>query len=261
MGGSIGFTLREENKTEHRMCRWTNVMPTLLSSMDFINKDPKNYKDFLETWYEMVNDYKLHLEGEKPLPKITMVDVYAPYPFLAPTGYGLVLVDYVSNTIISSQGYCGFGKLDYTKIYLVYDGDIYGHDPESRKYAKEECEQYKSLFDNERIISFRSYDHELQKEVITNKIFSWNDFEEMVKASEGTSNYGSFKIDMSPWTLYNYETTPEDIDKMKNHILQLGFVLTEEEEKIWKEWKDMYSEEEEEDENEEKTDSTTQKDE
>ena len=53
----------------------------------------------------------------------------------------------------------------------------------------------------------------------------------------------------------------EDIDKMKNHVLQLGFVLTEEEEKIWKEWKDMHSEEEEEDENEEKTSSTTQKDE
>jgi hypothetical protein len=27
MGGAIGFTLREENGKEHRMCRWTNMMP------------------------------------------------------------------------------------------------------------------------------------------------------------------------------------------------------------------------------------------
>src|SRR3989344_333452 len=109
MGGSIGITVREENGKEHRMCRWTNTLPWLITNIRLLNKDPAHIGGYLQRWDEMVEDFKKH-SGDKKF-EYPMTPVYAPYPFLAPHGYGLVVVDLQQNHILTSQGYTELGSI------------------------------------------------------------------------------------------------------------------------------------------------------
>ena len=113
MGGSVGFTIREENGKEHRMCRWTNCTPQYVNNSKFIEKDKTHLDNYLSIWYEMVDEYTSEEYKTKDL---TMSDVYAPNPFLAPMGYGLVVVDYQTNTVLHLQGYTGYGTINPASI-------------------------------------------------------------------------------------------------------------------------------------------------
>ena len=103
MGGSVGLTIREPNGKEHRMCRSTGVLSWAIRNMKLVNKDPEHITAVLKTWEEMRNDYERNKESGNF--EIEMTGCYAPYPYLAPIGYGLVVVDMVHNEILDNQGY------------------------------------------------------------------------------------------------------------------------------------------------------------
>ncbi len=147
MGGSIGFSIREKDGTEHRMCRWTNSMPYFINTPKFIHQDPQHLKKYLNTWYEMVDSYK---SGAYKNEQFTMADVYAPYPFLAPMGYGLVVVDYKSLNVLHLQGYTSFGRLLPSDI----NSATQGYEENSDEYLND----IKQLYAENRIINVKCYD-------------------------------------------------------------------------------------------------------
>ena len=109
MGGSIGLTLREPDGKEHRMCRWTNALNFFVNNLKLVNKDNSHIEDILKYWYEMREDYELHKEDGNF--EFEMTDAYAPFPYLAPMDYGLVVVDMVNDQILSYQGHTSFGRI------------------------------------------------------------------------------------------------------------------------------------------------------
>jgi hypothetical protein len=98
MGGAVGFTIRERNGTEHRMCRWTNNFSWYTDNMRLVNKNPAHLKRYLAGWDELK---KTHREE----PNKWFASCLVPYAGLNPVEYGLIVVDYRTNTILDMNDY------------------------------------------------------------------------------------------------------------------------------------------------------------
>lgn len=110
MGGSLAWTLRTKDGAEYRMNRWTNTLPTLLHAPSFLDGTAHGIEDALSSWLAMKADWDINqASGDFAL---AMTPAYAPYPFgLMPSEYGLVVTDFVTNTILSAQDYTSLGRL------------------------------------------------------------------------------------------------------------------------------------------------------
>ena len=228
MGGSIGVTIREENGTEHRMCRWTNSLPGFVHNIRFINKDKIYIKEYLELWYNMRKDWEENKDnkdlrflsnsielrngmkiggGEPQKFRLGMTDVYAPYPYLAPMNYGLIVIDLQNNVILHSQDYCGIGSLIISRASV----------------DKEHLEFIDELRKSGRIVSVTDLDN---KKVSVSKL-------------DLTGNYFyDIKIDLAPFIVKRFgKSKSGGINNLKKEVIKLGFSLTIEEEEMWEEFR------------------------
>lgn len=231
MGGSIGVTIRETDGTEHRMCRWTNSLPRFIHNIKFINKDIPYLKEYLKIWDDMEKDWmenkdnkdlrfksehveigKLYVRGGKPQKfRHNMTEIYAPYPFLAPISYGLVVIDMQKSVILSCQGYCGIGKFITSRA----------------SYNKEEVEAIDELNKAGRIISATDLDNKKVNNL---------------KLDPNENYFYDIKVDLSPFVVKMFPESKYGINKMKKEVLKLGFKLSEEEEEMWKQYAKEYDE-------------------
>lgn len=118
MGGIIGLTIRLELGCEWRGSCWTNVLPEGLFAAPFY-VDLDSSKQHTSAWLEKL------VARRKTDPELE--EVWGGWDKLAPIEYGLVVVDYVTNTLVSCQGYSG---VDY----------VYCHE-----YNTDKMEKYDAL--------------------------------------------------------------------------------------------------------------------
>lgn len=116
MGGSVGVTIRRSNGVEHRMCRWTNSMPWGITNIGMMTENDDHIAEYLKVWNEMVDDYDRNKESG--IFENNMTTCYAPRPFLAPSEYGLVVVDFKNNVILSNQGYTSLDKISLYNVKI-----------------------------------------------------------------------------------------------------------------------------------------------
>lgn len=259
MGGSIGVTLREENGKEHRMCRWTNPLPWFVNNIRLLNKDPAHIKEYLKTWYDMREDYEKHKDEWEAIKKKyredahnhdpfekNMTSCYAPYPFLAPQEYGLVVVDMLNNHILSYQRYTGLGYISDILILenmQEFDSELFNIDNLVFKSKDDEYSavRFRELFEAGKISGVLEYDYENKKfKKVDIKGKSLDEAIEWMQERDGEGHLKcgrEFEIDMSPYTLIKYKKhNPKEAAKMKEKIHELGFVLSDEEKRLWDEW-------------------------
>lgn len=232
MGGTLGVTIRTEDKQEHRMMRWTNSFPSFVNSAKFIDGDEDHVRQYLKTWYDMVDAYNSGNTKDSP-----MADVYVPDAGLYPSEYGLVIIDYPSRTLLSSQSYTDVGSILASSVGLA----LMENKPvpaQFRKFqrppseVKEELDELRALFD-QKVISYQRLSYEEPEKVkLTLEQFAdqWNE----------KNRYEYAMLDMSPWNVLKYEE--RDIVQMKAKVLELGFVINEQEERGWKEFIERYEE-------------------
>lgn len=245
MGGSVGLTIREPNGKEHRMCRWTNILPWAITNIRLVNKDVKHIEKILDPWYDMREDYMQHKKDGKF--RNEMTKVYAPHHYLAPQGYGLVVVDMVNNKILDHQGYISISNIDIISVasdmssvspglHKIMIGDkqpeklgkkaFYFPDDESRAV------RFREFFEDGKIMEAR--DSRNGNTILLNG----KSLEDAIKVIEGDfERYLYFPVNMSPFEVIRYqEFDPEEAKKMKKDILDLGFRLSNEEEAMWDDW-------------------------
>lgn len=92
MGGAVKVVVRESDGTVHNMCRWTNNLTWWLHRPEFITNPDKLLKEYIEA----KKDSAYYSENDT----------------LSPEGYGLVVIDAVTKTILSHQ--------DYTDLNQTY---------------------------------------------------------------------------------------------------------------------------------------------
>lgn len=222
MGGSIAMTLRLPDGTEHRMMRWTNIMPWAFTNLDLVTENPEHLKAFMSQWHEMVEDWDT-AQAAGTEPKFLMTSCYAPYRLLAPDGYGLVVIDMVNKVILHSQGYSDIGTI-FTSSF--HDGEF--TDPDSNKY------RFKKLWDAGRIKSIKRW----SAEGVSVIPVPWSTAEEAVEALHSSREWmGDFIVDMSPYTVERFpEHNTKEAIRLRERVLSLGFALTAPEEAQWAKW-------------------------
>jgi len=103
MGGPIALTIRFDVGDEYRGSCWTNVLPEGLFDAPFY--DPDKSKAHAKAWLK-----KLLARRSKSK---DLEEMWGGHDMLAPLGYGLVVVDYVTSTLVSGQGYTSPNKAFY----------------------------------------------------------------------------------------------------------------------------------------------------
>lgn len=109
MGGSVAWTIRCSDGTQHRMCRWTNLVGDLVWLDGFQDEDPDAIEVVLRGWRKMAADYEAnHASGEF---ESAITPWCAPYPYgLRPAEYGIIVTDFQTKTMISCQDYSPLNK-------------------------------------------------------------------------------------------------------------------------------------------------------
>ena len=112
MGGTIAMIIRKPQGHEPEvqpMLRWTNIMPHFFGHSSFLaGAFDRWWPSFTKEWEHMRKDYEASLLSGKTLSPMTAC--YFPCEDKAPCGYGLVVVDFQTKTLLQSQGYCEIGK-------------------------------------------------------------------------------------------------------------------------------------------------------
>ncbi len=245
MGGSIAITVREESGEEHRMCRWTNVLPQFIKNIRMLNKDSDHLKKYLKTWQDMREDFNRNKKNKNF--EQNMTPVYAPYPFLAPHGYGLVIVDMQKNYILDYQGYSSLNTINSIAISnemnCVSQGvhiiNIGRDQPKILKkkafYLSDDSSNavlFRELFEAEKITKAKN---EQKEKTISLKGKSIEDVIKVIENDKEWQIY--FPIDLSPYKVIKYyEHDPKEAMKMRSKIQEIGFKLSNKEEYIWNKW-------------------------
>ena len=105
MGGALAITVRQSDGTENRMERWTNIIPAWFRTLKVQELDDAYLQAFVDSFKEMpgfaTQDYGL-----------------------MPSEYGLIVVDFQTRTILSSNDYTSLNKLDTSGIAIDLTGNF-----------------------------------------------------------------------------------------------------------------------------------------
>ncbi len=233
MGGTTSVTLRKPNGDEYRMTRWTNSMPWGICNPRMFNADEAHMDDYLHQWLEMKADYEKNVKSGNF--ENEMTECYFPGEGLVPCGYGLTVVDHVNNVILDMQGYTSFGTMNVAGISL----DIRKTDE-----GKYECDMddssflcFKEFLEDDRIVGIEvASDTGYGLKTIP---LPTNDLSKLVNILGDYDNltkkkWFNFAIDTAPFTIETFdECNSLEIARMHLRLKELGFELSDEENKVW----------------------------
>lgn len=242
MGGTISFTLREVDGTEHRMSRWTNMTPHAVVNLALLEKRKSHIQGILEPWYEMCEDYRRNSSSRQF--KLPMTDVYVPAVGLAPDGYGLLVVDLHRELILSMQGYT-----NYTRIFGLYDdsGRSFWRDEEMQTLLQAPLPEEISYGEGSAKTAIRLY----RAGRLTFVPYS-DESATPSKVWPKSIHFEHISVDMQPFRVVSFPETAQGARDFRGTLIELGFSLSAKEEAQWAEWiKEKVDEEEEYEEEEE----------
>jgi len=248
MGGTVAVTVREPDGKEHRMSRWTNAFPDVVHDLRFIAKDPAYMAEYLKRWYDMREDWLAnHETGEF---KYNMTPCYGGSVYLAPDDYGLIVLDQQENRILSMQGYTTFGFFHMAAVWLALNrnGVSFGSFDDNPLnlivQGKATIDNYLATLEandpsNYAVSFFKLFANGRIKEGCVNEKtldVSGMEPEQLVRIILNERGFNYFPVDLSPFTVTDYDENSAGAAQMRKDILDLGFVLTEEEEQHWSDY-------------------------
>jgi hypothetical protein len=176
-----------------------------------------------------------------------MTPCYGDYTSLAPEGYGLIVLDQVEKKILEMQGYTSFGQQNTASISLGMDWNVLkdigaGKLPLS-KYIEELREQqedncaveFYDLCEAGKVVGRGQYDASIHGLRMSDLRGSSTEeiFKPVINRERG---FGHFELDLSPYTVERFDENSKGAIRMRKRILELGFGLSDEEEKFWQDW-------------------------
>jgi hypothetical protein len=256
MGGNLAITVREPDGKEHRMDRWTNSMPWFIDNIDLVEKKPQHIQKYIKTWYDFCKDWEANKEmffkvlEEKGTAsafnvpfKHDMTPIYAQHPFLAPSEYGLVVVDMINNVILSLQGYHRFGMIMQASLGLDIKEREHGFWERNAEGWPSESYRLREFFEAGKILKIANEDS-LQIEDLPD---SQALLEYIKQRSIGHPTWEEFYLDMSPFEIVNFKESAGGVRDLKQTVLDLGFAISDEEEEKWDEFLSCYDDDDDDD--------------
>lgn len=260
MGGSIAVTARRANGEVIRMCRWTNPLPFFFQNARLFEGDETHLDEYLKQWYQMRDDFERN--NTRPEPDIEedaeawdkwsarfeypMTPVYAPYPFLAPHGYGLVVIDYQTQTMLSMQGYSAL--IEVSPDTFGHAGPFPENPPDfgpltsflavSRQEHEEEVSRISGLFKRKCLyVVPRGAESSDQATLVPDL-----DTARAIAAEDNAWFKYRFFVKPDPWKVRRFPETPDGADEFHDNLVDLGFQFTPQENDLWgafrRQWED-----------------------
>ena len=215
------------------MCRWTNGLDWFFHNVRFFQKDSEHLQGYLQNWYDMRKDYEEHKgDGKFAYP---MTGCYAPSPHCAPCEYGLIVVDMKNNVILDNNDYLSLPEIHGGSLIEDFAG--YGVQAYARKDSEAFC--FRELWVAGRFV--RATDRRTGEPVDISGLSRKGMKDLLTGKFYREKSDVDFHLDMSPYAYTRY--TPKHAEqgrKMKQSVLDLGLVLSDEEEKVWAEWLHQY---------------------
>ena len=218
MGGSVAVAIRK--KSGEVICKegWTNDTPYWFKNVRMRNGD--------EEW---IDAYLSTLSGDSDLP-------------LSPEGYGLTVIDFVTNHFLTMQGYCGYDN------FSELDG-FGSMKEEMNKVFREQAEAglltAKIFLRNEKtpILEYLPAETAMERAKAIYDVL----WDRKYNEQEREYSYVSFLIDMKPMIYMHYgDPSTSSCQKFRSKLIELGFNLTIEDEAGWARTIADYNENEEE---------------
>lgn len=192
MGGQIGLTIREADGTEHRMERWTNILPPNVRTNEFYEGEYV-WKEIVQHWYDEVAKGE---DGETLITSWGMKD----FSYLAPSEYGIVVIDYKTMTLVSCQSYMNFTS-------LMDFGPYWEH------------------MDRHRGKVLREFNPPLRSKM-----------KGLLKRKPKRDPTKLIEIDQDAWDMYVVPYSSNYMARARDKVKELGFKLSEKEEELWDAW-------------------------
>lgn len=242
MGGSVKVIVRKEDGTINAMTRWTNSLSWLIHRSDsFISTENDAFNRYMQSFNDMKADYDKNKHNGKF--ELNMTDVYFHdgCDSLAPVDYGILVMDYKTKTLISSQGYIGPKAYMFTQKIIKEDKKVvYLPECSFGTYGEEDLEYYLSKGDllsfsyrsrgetNERVVSLLGV---TTIEQFSNKITSF--FESLTQEVDITEGFDSRMLELTfdthGFNIFFYENVLDAKIKME----EIGFVIPEKDLAQW----------------------------
>ena len=209
MGGFINITIRKSNGNICNLEKYTNSIPSFVDNDKFYEEDEKHLKKFCS-----LEDYT---------------------NLLIPKDYGLIVLDYQTKTILSNQGYTHIGSIDFIQIKL----ELQTQKNFPTHLKNNSFDTLVRLIDKKIITT---YSDRLNPDKKPTEINTTENLKEILHTEN--DKFNSFNISYPGWNIIHFEENSKGFNNMLQHIKDLDFTLTQEEETIWYNWiTDMKEEE------------------
>lgn len=109
MGGLVKVIIRKEDGQIISMNRWTSGLCNILHDPEIYLADTNALELYLKPYFDAVADYEKHKEDKKFEINMTSSCIFDGHDNLAPVDYGIVILDLMTKTLISCNGYSNRG--------------------------------------------------------------------------------------------------------------------------------------------------------
>lgn len=229
MGGTVGFTLRLPDGTEHRGTTYTNWTPFSVNNPSLFECDPEHLKGMVD----LMQRYHDKFPHDRN-------------PYLAPYGYGLIVVDCQKKCLYHRQGYTDYGAI---RGFDLCDANPAKYEPGSSLGRLLGVVDRGWCFQIDKWYRPRSQGvtgwfkwrgptvTDKQKAAITDLI--------KTRLAGKHSSCPSFKFYFSPpeWSIRRFADSAAGLREMRQAVKLLGFKYTPYESALWRKYIKRYGDE------------------
>lgn len=264
MGGTVAVTLRESDGTVHKMAMHTNPIKAKIFTQSFLNEEREAIDALIKPWQQSQQDWANNQQSGEFENRST--PWYAPYGKLGPKGYGLIVIDFVNQEILSAQDYTKFDYLiasnpilECIKLLSLADKRVVD-DEVCAQIAEQQNTELKQLFELFELGAITGIKYCQYKEDDDEVVFDQFVIQSTVDMSfaelmdfcfkRENSRFGyNIGSDVCDVSAYNFVVQPlgfkllpfeghdaESIHAMKAHIEKSGFAMDEADITAWNAW-------------------------
>ena len=196
-------------------------MSHLFLHLGFIEGDDSYLDEYIARWDDMRADWiDNNITGNF---RHNMTPCYGDWTHLAPTGYGLVVIDYKSKTVLHSQNYSALTM--FLGTTFLEESMYMGVEEWPEPHVVALCKSGR--------VSRTTYVRD--GEPTHHSLTDWH--KEAKRANDITSRMlDRYPVDMGDWTFERFGESGNDLTKMRDRLVDLGFEFNEDEEAAWDEF-------------------------
>jgi hypothetical protein len=239
MGGLVKVIVRKEDGQIISMNRWTSGLPCILHDPKIYFGDESALNMYLKAYSDALADYEKHKDDKKFEINMTSSCIFEGHDNLAPVDYGIVVLDFITKTLISCNGYSNNGS------YINYRSDSQksGFNFDVGNFEEEE---FVNMLENNHIKEL--VDMSSKKRVSMKGINTLIDAEKCAEQLDMSMEFATYQltemlvvIDRNDFELNFYHETRPDKAKAKMNLI--GFEFNETDELAWTAFAKRFEEE------------------